>query len=137
MDAPTMRQLAQSARVGHLGTVDADGQPHIVPVCFVLIGETAYTAIDHKPKRTTKLRRIANLIATGHACLLVDQYSEDWSALRWVRLDGRGRVVDDPHEAALALTALRAKYEQYSEQPPAGPVLALDVTRWSAWSAAG
>ena len=132
-----MRQLAESARVGHLGTAGVDGQPHVVPVCFVLIDETAYTAVDHKPKRTTQLRRIANVTATGHACLLVDQYREDWSTLWWVRLDGHGRVVDTPDEAALAVDGLRDKYPQYAVLAPNGPVIALDVTRWSGWSAAG
>jgi PPOX class probable F420-dependent enzyme len=137
VDAQTMRRLAESARVGHLGTAGVDGQPHVVPVCFVLIDETAYTAVDHKPKRTTRLRRIANVTATGHACLLVDHYHEDWSALWWVRLDGHGRVVSGPAETALAVDGLRDKYPQYAELPPTGPVLALDVTRWSGWSAAG
>jgi PPOX class probable F420-dependent enzyme len=137
VDAQTMRQLAESARVGHLGTAGVDGQPHVVPVCFVLIDETAYTAVDHKPKRTTQLRRIANVTATGHACLLVDEYGEDWSTLWWVRLDGHGRVVDGPDEAARAIAGLRDKYQQYAELPPTGPVLAVDVTRWSGWSAAG
>jgi PPOX class probable F420-dependent enzyme len=132
-----MRQLAEPARVGHLGTVSADGHPHVVPVCFVLIGEVAYTAVDHKPKRTTQLRRIDNLTATGHACLLIDQYGEDWSALWWVRLDGHGRVVEDPGEVVRALAGLRDKYPQYAETPPAGPVIALDVARWSGWSARG
>ena len=132
-----MRQLAESARVGHLGTAGVDGQPHVVPVCFVLIDETAYTAVDHKPKRTTQLRRIANVMATGHACLLVDHYREDWSALWWVRLDGHGRVVDGPAETSRAIDGLRDKYPQYAELPPTGPVIALDVTRWSGWSAAG
>ena len=132
-----MRQLAESARVGHLGTAGVDGQPHVVPVCFVLIDETAYTAVDHKPKRTTQLRRIANVMATGHACLLVDHYREDWSALWWVRLDGHGRTVDGPDEVGRALGGLQDKYPQYAELPPTGPVIALDVTRWSGWSAAG
>jgi PPOX class probable F420-dependent enzyme len=137
VDAQTMRQLAQSARVGHLGTAGVDGQPHVVPVCFVLVDDVAYTAVDHKPKRTTQLRRIANLAATGHACLLVDHYREDWSSLWWVRLDGHGRVVDDPHEVGRAIAGLQGKYRQYADLPPTGPVLALDVTRWSGWSAAG
>lgn len=132
-----MRRLAETARVGHLGTAGVDGQPHVVPVCFVLIDEIAYTAVDHKPKRTTQLRRIANVTATGHACLLVDHYREDWSSLWWVRLDGCGRVADDPDEAGRAIAGLRDKYQQYVDLPPAGPVLALDVTRWSGWSATG
>jgi PPOX class probable F420-dependent enzyme len=130
-----MRRLAESARVAHLATVGADGRPHLVPVCFVLLGDVVYSAVDHKPKRTTRLRRVANIEATGRACLLVDGYSEDWSALWWVRLDGAGRVVDDPVEAARAVTALTGKYPQYAGRAPAGPVIAVDVTRWSGWSA--
>jgi PPOX class probable F420-dependent enzyme len=137
VDAQTMRHLVESARVGHLGTAGDDGRPHVVPVCFVLIDETAYTAVDHKPKRTTQLRRIANVRATGHACLLVDEYREDWSTLWWVRLDGHGRVVEGPDETARAVAGLADKYPQYAELPPTGRVLALDVTRWSGWSAGG
>jgi hypothetical protein len=60
---------------------------------------------------------------TGHACLLVDRYSEDWSALWWVRLDGRARIVGDPDEKAHAIAALVDKYEQYADRAPTGPVL--------------
>ena len=122
--------------MGRLATVGEDGRPHLVPVCFALYGDVLYSAVDHKPKRSTRLRRIANIEATGNACLLVDAYSEDWSRLWWVRLDGRGRVVADAAEAALAGRTLVGKYEQYAQRPPAGPVVALDVTRWSGWSAA-
>jgi PPOX class probable F420-dependent enzyme len=138
MDAQTMRRLAAGSRMGHLATVSADGAPHVVPVCFALVGEVAYLAVDHKPKTTTRLRRVANIEATGHACLLVDEYDDrDWSKLWWVRLDGSGRVVDDEVEQAAALAALVDKYAQYAEQPPSGPVVALDVARFSGWSATG
>jgi PPOX class probable F420-dependent enzyme len=136
VDVQDMRGLVERARVAHLATVAADGQPHIVPVCFVLSGEIAYSAVDRKPKRGPRLRRLANIVATGHACLLVDRYDEDWSVLWWVRLDGRGRVVTDPVEAARAITALVGKYQQYAGRTPAGPVLAVDIARWSSWSAA-
>jgi len=99
-------------------------------------GDIVYSAVDHKPKRGTRLRQIANVEVTGRACLLVDRYSEDWPALWWVRLDGRARVVDDPDEKTRAIAALVNEYEQYVDQAPTGPVLALDVTRWSGWSAA-
>jgi PPOX class probable F420-dependent enzyme len=120
--------------------VSADGRPHLVPVCFVLLGGlrgTVYIAVDHKPKRSTRLRRIANIEATGRACLLVDHYSEDWSQLWWVRLDGGGRVVEDPAEVGRAIAALAGKYAQYAERRPAGPVLALDITAESSWSPGG
>jgi len=130
-----MRRRVEAARVASLATVSADGRPHLVPICFALSGEVAYFAVDHKPKRSQRLRRIANLRATGVASILVDAYDEDWSALWWVRLDGRGRVVDDPDEKAAALAALAAKYPQYAERPPGGPVVAVEITAWSGWSA--
>ena len=57
--------------------------------------------------------------------------------LWWVRLDGRGRVTDNPREVALTRAALADKYDQYAVQPPGGPIIAVQVTRWSGWSAAG
>jgi PPOX class probable F420-dependent enzyme len=130
-----MRRLAATARVGRLATVDAGGHPHAVPVCFALRGETVYSAVDHKPKRSRRLRRVSNIEATGRACLLVDAYGENWSHLWWVRLDGRGRVAGDPDEVARAVAALVDKYPQYRERPPAGPVIAVDITHWSGWYA--
>lgn len=122
-----MRRLVEPARIGHLATIRPDGRPHVVPVCFVLLGEVLYSAVDHKPKRHQRLRRLANVEATGHACLLVDGYSEDWSKLWWVRLDGRGRVLaeSEADESARALDALVGKYRQYSRQTPTGPVMAV------------
>jgi len=130
-----MRRLVATARVGRLATVGGDGRPHAVPICYALRGQTVYSAVDHKPKRRTALRRVANLTETGRACLLLDEYAEDWSTLWWVRLDGSGRVVADPAEAARAVSALVEKYPQYRERPPAGPVIAVDITRWTGWSA--
>jgi PPOX class probable F420-dependent enzyme len=130
-----MRRLVDDGRVGRLATVDARGQPHAVPVCYALVGDVAYTAVDRKPKRGQRLRRFANAQATGRASLLVDAYDEDWSRLWWVRLDGPAREVDDPAEAGRALAALVDKYRQYAAAPPPGPVLALDVARWTGWSA--
>lgn len=132
-----MRDRLACARVGHLATASADGTPHVVPVCFVLIADRAYTAVDHKPKRSTRLRRIANIETNPSACLLVDEYrDEDWARLWWVRADGRARVVDDPDEARAALTALVAKYRQYADKQPSGPVIAVDIAQMSGWSAA-
>jgi PPOX class probable F420-dependent enzyme len=130
-----MRRLVEAARVGRLATVSADHRPHAVPVCYALRDQVVYSAVDHKPKRHRRLRRLANLRATGQACLLVDEYREDWSALWWVRVDGHGRVVDAPAEADRARAVLADKYPQYREWPPEGPVIALEVTGWSGWSA--
>ncbi|MGH3664109.1 MAG: TIGR03668 family PPOX class F420-dependent oxidoreductase [Micromonosporaceae bacterium] len=131
-----MRDLVESARVARLASVDPAGNPHLVPICFAVLGDVVYSAVDHKPKRSPKLRRIANIETTGQVCVLVDEYHEDWSALRWVRLDGHGYVVDDPDEAERAMSVLTAKYPQYAADPPDGPVLAVEVLHWSGWQAA-
>jgi PPOX class probable F420-dependent enzyme len=106
-----------------------------VPLCFVLDGEVVYWAVDHKPKRSTRLRRVDNLRADPRCSLLVDHYDEDWTRLWWVRLDARARVVDDAAERARALALLAAKYPQYTEAPPRGDLLAVRVERWLGWSA--
>ena len=130
-----MRRLVSAAPVGRLATVRSDGHPHVVPICFVITDDLVYSAVDHKPKRHHHLQRVTNIAATGTASLLVDEYDDDWSRLWWVRLDGRARLVDDAAEAEQALRLLSDKYRQYRDQPPSGPVLAVEVERWVGWSA--
>src|SRR3954468_8250599 len=98
-----MHRRVSAAPVGRLATISPDGRPHLVPVCFVLDGDTAYSAVDHKPKRTARLRRLANLESDPRCALLVDRYDDDWSQLWWVRLDGLGRIVTDDDERRRAL----------------------------------
>ena len=130
-----MRRLVSRASVGRLATVRRDGRPHVVPICFVVTNDVVYSAVDDKPKRHRHLQRLSNVTATGTASLLVDEYDDDWSALWWVRLDGRARLVDNTAEAERATRSLSDKYPQYRDQPPSGPVLAVDVERWVGWSA--
>ena len=135
MDSETMRRLVSTAPVGRLATVRRDGRPHVVPICFVVTNDVVYSAVDDKPKRHRHLQRISNVAATGAASLLIDEYDDDWSRLWWVRLDGRARLVDNTVEAERAIRLLCDKYPQYRDQPPSGPVLAVDVERWVGWSA--
>ena len=124
-----------TARVARLATTDPDGRPHLVPIVFALDGDTLYSAVDRKRKRSSKLRRIENARARPDVTILVDHYEEDWSGLWWIRLRGRARVLDDGDEREHALALLAAKYPQYRTEPPAGPVLAVDVTEIRDWSA--
>lgn len=131
-----MRRRVATAPVGRLGTITSDGRPHLVPCCFAvdLDREVVYSAVDGKPKSTRRLRRLANVRANPATALLVDHYASDWARLWWVRLDGSGRVVDTTgDEEHHALTLLSTKYPQYRRSPPAGPVLAIDITRWQSW----
>ena len=124
-----------TARVARLATTDPDGRPHLVPIVFALDGDTLYSAVDRKRKRSSMLRRIENARARPDVTILVDHYDEDWSLLWWIRLRGRARVLDDGDERERALALLAEKYPQYRTEPPDGPVLAVDVTETRDWSA--
>jgi PPOX class probable F420-dependent enzyme len=121
----------EEARVARLATVDASGRPHLVPICFAIEGDTLYTAVDEKPKRTRRLQRLANIEANPTVEVLIDHYEDDWSLLWWVRLRGVARIVEDPH----AVELLVAKYPQYRAQPPTGPVIAVAIEERSEWTA--
>lgn len=137
MEPLERRRRFTQARVARLATVGADGTPHLVPLVFVLVGDVVYSSVDSKPKSTRRLRRLDNIAATGRVSLLVDAYDEDWARLWWVRADGVGEILPaDGDEGALAIAALTGKYHQYDAVPPAGPVIAVRVERWRAWSAA-
>jgi PPOX class probable F420-dependent enzyme len=123
-----------AARVARLATIDPDGRPHLVPIVFVLEGETLYSAVDRKPKRSSTLRRIENARARPDVTILVDHYEDDWGRLWWIRLRGRARVLDEGDERAHALTLLARKYPQYRREPPDGPMLAVDVTDVREWT---
>ena len=137
MNEAERRRRVAEARVGCLATVDEAGRPHLVPFCFVLDGDTLYSAIDRKPKRTADLKRLENVRANPRVSVLVDHYEDDWSRLWWVRLDCWARVVEQAVERGRALELLAAKYTQYRAEPPEGPVLAIEIERWRAWSSAG
>ena len=119
------------ARVARLATVDPRGRPHVVPISFALDGDTLYTAVDEKPKRTRELQRLRNIQANPQVEVLIDHYEDDWSRLWWVRLRGTARIVDDRR----AMELLAAKYPQYRERIPAGPVIAVSIEERIEWTA--
>ncbi|MFE5405496.1 TIGR03668 family PPOX class F420-dependent oxidoreductase [Streptomyces sp. NPDC056580] len=136
------RRRFTAAPVARLATVDAAGRPHQVPVVFAHHvpggADRLVTAVDHRPKTTTRLKRLANLARHPAVCLLVDACDEDWDRLRWVRADGEAGVLPpgaaDPavrraRETALAL--LCAKCPRCRARPPAGPVADIAVLRWT------
>lgn len=134
MDLTVARRRVRDARVARLGTVTRSGGPHLVPCCFVVVDDVAYTAVDDKPKSTLNLRRLENIQHNRMVCLLVDEYYEDWTRLWWVRLECTARtVVADSHEETLAKRALASKYAQYEQLAIPGPVIALEIVRCTGW----
>lgn len=125
------REFVASARVGHLATASAASSPHVIPICFVLLGDTVYSVIDEKPKSGHRLLRLRNIDQTGRATLVVDRYDEDWTQLAYVLLRGPARTVQMTPDV---LTALREKYPQYRAMAlEDAEMVELRVERWTAW----
>jgi PPOX class probable F420-dependent enzyme len=138
MNAIEARERFATARVARLATVGEDGAPHLVPIVFALDGDRIYHAVDRKPKRTTVLRRVANIAANPRVAVLADEYDDaDWNRLWWSRADGAARVLEPGcDESRAALELLRDRYAPYRDAAPPGPVIAVDVERWTGWRAA-
>jgi PPOX class probable F420-dependent enzyme len=132
------RALFATARVARLASVTSDGRAHLVPIVFALDGDTIHCAVDHKPKRTQRLLRLANIAADPRVSVLADHYDEDWASLWWVRADGTARIVEpDRPEHERSVRLLAARYAQYAGRPPAGHAIVIDVACWSGWSGRG
>ena len=139
LDDDECRRRLGGARHGYLATAGPDGGPHVVPVTFALVGTRAapeiVTTVDHKPKTTTALRRLRNLVAEPRTSVLADRYDDDWARLWWVRADGVGAVDEPGPGREAALDALAARYPQYRDHRPTGPVIRVRVRRWIGWAA--
>ena len=134
LDLAEARGRFAAARVARLATVTPDGRPHLVPIVFALSGNTVYSAVDSKPKRTTALARLENVRAHPAVSLLVDHYSEDWSALWWVRVDGTARILTATPEDREAQGAIDRLKTRYPQQTATNIVLAVDLTSISGWT---
>ncbi|WP_018502604.1 TIGR03668 family PPOX class F420-dependent oxidoreductase [Parafrankia discariae] len=144
LDEAECRVRFSAARVARLATADVVGQPHLVPVTFALDDDQVAIAVDHKPKRSTALRRLANIAANPRVSLLVDEYTDDWNGLWWVRADGHAQVTADGKddredgenetERASAIRRLAAKYDQYRAVTPSGPVILVRIEKWRGWA---
>ncbi|AGB37492.1 TIGR03668 family PPOX class F420-dependent oxidoreductase [Natronococcus occultus] len=135
---PSERAFLERSRVGRLATVDGDGRPHAVPICYALRdGSRLVSAIDEKPKATRELRRVRNVRSTPLVAVVVDRYAEDWSRLAWVQVRGRATVLEpDARTHAEAVRVLEAKYEQYADHDLATrPVLEIAIGSTVSWGA--
>lgn len=128
-------EMFAAAPAAALATINPDGAPHLVPVVFAVHRETVYTAVDAKRKSTQRLRRLANIDADPRVCLIADNYSDDWSQLWWVRADGVATVHHSGDQMAAGYGLLRQKYPQYQRLALDGPVISVEVRRWSSWQA--
>jgi PPOX class probable F420-dependent enzyme len=126
--------------VARLATADADGRPHVVPVCYAFDGARFFIALDEKPKRVeaTALRRVRNILARPDADLLIDRYDDDWSRLGYVLAHTRATLLaSGAPEHSHGVAALRERYPQYRSMAlEERPLIALEPQRFSVWGPA-
>ena len=129
------RHFLDHHRVARFATADPGGQPHIVPICYAVSGDSVYFTIDEKPK---PLKRIRNLQQNPHVALVVDRYDEDWTRLGWVMVQGEAALLDNGEEHSKAQRLLKARYPQLDEmQISELPVIAIRIKRVVSWGNLG
>ena len=136
MLAERERTFLLGQRVARLASADARGEPHVVPVCFAVSGESVYITVDEKPKREPgrPLKRIRNLVENPAVALVADHYEEDWRRLAWVMLRGRAEILHEGEEHDRAQDLLRARYPQYRKMSLAAlTVIAVRIARVASW----
>jgi PPOX class probable F420-dependent enzyme len=133
------RALIETARTAILATTAADGRPRLVPICFAVRGDVVWSPLDEKPKVVSDVRalaRVRDIAARPDVRLLVDRWSEDWSKLAWLRIDGRATLVEPELVAVGVVVDLRAKYPQYLEHDlEHRPMLRIEIEAATGWSA--
>ncbi|HSL77786.1 MAG TPA: TIGR03668 family PPOX class F420-dependent oxidoreductase [Candidatus Limnocylindrales bacterium] len=131
------RDVLSASRTAVLATIAPDGRPRLVPVCFVAIDDVIWTPIDEKPKAVDDpraLARVRDIARDPRVTLLVDRWSEDWTELVWVRLEGQAEVVQTADQRIIA--RLRAKYRQYAEHDlESSPMIRITIERVVGWDA--
>jgi PPOX class probable F420-dependent enzyme len=138
-----------AARSAVLGTMGANGRPRLVPICFAFEAAEGrlrlWTPLDEKPKRVADphdLERVRDIVANSAVSVLVDAWSEDWSALGWLRLEGRAELIEpgpsDSAEHGMAVAALRVRYPQYAGHALEDrPIIRIFIERHRSWGNLG
>jgi PPOX class probable F420-dependent enzyme len=146
---PTELGFLAAARTAVLATIDDGGMPRLVPICFVVAESprlVVHSPLDEKPKRVADphdLERVRDILERPVVALLIDRWSEDWSRLGWLRLQGIAELVE-PEDAAVArehataVAALREKYPQYeNHRLEDRPLIRIAVERSRSWGNLG
>ena len=141
------QEFLSAARRGVLGTTAPDGRPRLVPLAFAVDAEAGsaapvlYSALDEKPKSVAdprELGRVRDILTRPRVSVLVDRWSEDWSELAWLRLDGIALLIEPTgptaDEHARAVRLLRDRYPQYATQHlEERPMLRIAIERAVDW----
>lgn len=93
--------LLEGTRTGKLATVREDGRPHVVPVWFVLDGDTIVFTTWHTTVKAENLRR------DPRASFCVDDQTPPFA---FVMIEGRVEIYEDSDELLHWTTQIARRY---------------------------
>lgn len=102
----------RSQRVARLATVDADGTPHNVPICPVVLSSKIYFASGRDA------RKVRNIQRNPRVALAFDHYTENWKELAGAMIVGTGVASAQGATFRRARQALYRKYRRYARVAP-------------------
>jgi PPOX class probable F420-dependent enzyme len=128
-------ELLVGAERGVLATRHARRGVDAVPVCFAVADRTVVVPVDRvKPKDSTDLQRVKNLVDDPRAALLCDHWDPlDWTRLWWVRASLTRREATEAERSTLA-SLLRRKYPPYEDEDFVD-LIVFRVEGMAGWSA--
>lgn len=117
--------LLEKARTGKLGTVRADGRPHVTPIWFDVDGDTIVFTTWHTSVKGVNIRRDARV------CLCVDDETPPFS---FVIIEGTATMAPDPEQLQHWATRISGRYmgeeraEEYGKRNGVAGELLVRVT---------
>jgi PPOX class probable F420-dependent enzyme len=134
-----VEEFIERARVARLATIDTEFKPHLVPVVFVFDGNHFFIPLDEKRKtaKPEKLKRIRNIQDNPNVALLIDEYSEDWTKLAFVMIQGKASVASKTEgniQVREAYKKLMTKYIQYQKVGVGEMCIIITPKKVASWS---
>ena len=103
----SLANLIEWERICRVGTVSKTGMPHVVPVCHVVDRGKIYFASENDALKIRHLR------ANPQLALTVDLYSDAWSNLKGVMVQGPTKLIGKGPRFRRIRNLLYRKYPQY------------------------
>jgi PPOX class probable F420-dependent enzyme len=137
---PDVEEFIEGSRVARLATIGSEFRPHLVPVVFVFDGNSFFIPIDEKRKKTAKperLKRVRNIRHNPNVALLIDNYSEDWTKLAFVMIQGKASIASKTQgdtQLREAYKKLMIKYLQYEKVGVGEMCIIIAPKKVASWS---
>ncbi len=136
---PAVEDFIERARIARLATIDSEFKPHLVPVVFVFDGNHFFIPVDEKRKtaKPEKLKRVRNIQDNPNVALLFDEYSEDWTKLAFVMIQGEALIankIEANIQVRQAYKKLMTKYVQYQKVEIGEMCIVITPIKVASWS---